>query len=309
MKKSILALFLALVLVLTAALPAAGADGLRDKLRNLKEKVEAAVTGGDKADGSTSVTESLISKLLAKLKESFSGQDADQVLGEILAGITDKDGNIDIDSLMALIGMFTSGGTETAAEAAEDGEGGESPYIQALRNQDKAIEAHIMEEYKDMVEPGDVTIVIPMPVANEDDGLQEILGYYGLWCFTVDGKDLKFKSFAGAPEFMAFSIDDDMNFEVVEAVRAEDGENYSASVDALCERYRVTRATFDSSTSGMSREWGESFHLFDYLENHPEYERIEYKGEMKTKEEMEAISDDCLGAIFDEAFGDIGSME
>lgn len=95
-------------------------------------------------------------------------------------------------------------------------------------------------------------------------------------CVYGAGGNLKQKDYAQAVEYMAFDRDEELNFTVTEIVPAEEGENYSASIDALCERLGTVRESFDNAINPDEITWAETYDKYELLEAHPEYERMEY---------------------------------
>ena len=298
--KKMLALLLVLVLAFSVAIPAAGASGFGDGIKKLWDKVQSTFGGEDGED--EYVVERLVKKLVNVIREKCEEQgiDPSEILGQIQELITDENGNIDASKVIALIGSFTTGGVSDESEEELAQELGQ--YIDMYRAREAAITAYMIEKYKDTLEPGDVQVVSYVTLSNEEDDLREALGYYALLNYTVDGKDLKLKNSAGAVEYMLFEVDEEMNFTLVEEVVAEEGENFDASVDALCERHKVKRSDFNHTLSGNNIMWAQALDLAHYLANHPEYERFEFEGEMKTEAELEAISDEYFDRLMEEAF-------
>ena len=47
-----------------------------------------------------------------------------------------------------------------------------------------------------------------------------------------------------------------------------------------------------------SKDWLDTLSLIAFMDGHPQYERIEYQGELKTLEEINKISDDLMFSVF-----------
>ena len=301
MKKSILALLMALVLVVSIAAPA-GADGFMDKIRNLKDKIVSAISGEEKKDEENQyAVEKTVKKLLKNVENKCKelGVEPEAALEQVMGLITNEEGKVDLSKALSLISMLKPGDAGAGTEEEEIPTGG---YIEMIRNRGPVLQEYIKNEYKDTLEAGDVQIVCYVTSSNEDDDLRFALGYFWLTNYTADGKDLKFKNSIGNAEYLIFDTDDDLKFTLIEATSAAEGEEYSASVDAMCEKHKVSREQFDHDTSELQRDWEEAGALMYFLEDHPEYERIEYKGELKNHDEMEEIYDNIFIAIMDEAF-------
>ena len=306
MKKSFLALLMALVLVISMVAPAS-ADGFVDKMRNLKDKIVSAVSGGEKKDDEEQYAiEKMVQKLLTGVKDKCKevGAEAEAALENVMAMITDEEGKVDVAKVISLLGLFSS--DETGMEMGAEEEIPTGGYIEMLRNRGAVLQEYILNEYKDTLEPGDVQLVSYVTCSNEDDDPRFTLGYFFLMNYTLDGKDLKFKNSAGNVEYLVFDMDENLKFTLIEATPAAEGEGYSASVDAMCEKHKVTRAQFDHDTSDLQIEWEKAGTLMYFLVNHPEYERIEFNGEMKNQAEMEEIYENLFVAVMDESFA---SME
>ena len=303
MKKTMLALLMALILVFTMAVPAANAGGLRDRLTDLKTKIQSAY-GSKEENSGEHVAEKLVKKLISLVEDKCRENNIEpsQILDQLLAKFTDEKGSMDLSALTSLIGLLSPGETDTGAEESEEIVIPAGSYIEKMFKRDDMIRQHVAEEYQDTLEAGDVQVITIIIAPHTEDELRYALGYYSLSNYTADGKDLKFKNYAGNVEYLEYAVDDDMNFELVEAISAEEGENYSASVDALCEKYGEDRESFDYRTDEKHREWEELFDMISCLEDHPEYERMEFKGEMKTVDELQALYDDLFDVIMEEAF-------
>ena len=303
MKKTFLAILMALMLVVTAALPVAGADGLGDRLSHLKDTIKSAI-GGKEESGSEYAVEKLVKKLVGMIEEKCreNGIDASQVLDQLLPMFTDENGKVDLSALTSLIGMFTSGGADSEEDPMAELDFSEGSYLGQVFRRDDMIREYVAEEYKDLLETGDVQIITMITVPHEEDELRYVLGYFSLANYRAEGKDLKFMNYAGNVEYLAFAGEDGANLTLAEAIPAEEGVNYSASVDALCEKYGRDRKDFDWDIDEMHKAWEETYRMVDFLEDHPEYERIEYMGEMKTLEEMQQIYDDYFDQVMEAAF-------
>ena len=303
MKKSLLALLTALILVFTFAVPVADAGGFRDRFADLKNRIQSAY-GSKEENNSEYVVEKLVKKLMGLVEDKCreNGIEPSQILDQLLAQFTDESGNIDVSALTSLIGLFTSGEKDTGTESSEEFVIPAGSYIEQMFRRDDIIRLHVADEYKDLLEAGDVQIITLIIAPHAEDDLRYALGYFSLSNYTADGKDLKFKNYAGNVEYLEFAVDDDKNFELVEVIPAEEGENYSSSIDALCEKYGEDRKSFDYRTDEMHREWERLYDMISCLEDHPEYERIEFNGEMKTLDELQTINDDLFDAIMESAF-------
>ena len=127
MKKSLIALLMSLVLVVTLAAPAS-AGGLRDKFKTLKEKIESAIAGEEETepepeaepkaepeaetedDEDKYAVEKAVKKLLIYVEDQCkeNGIEPEEALDMVMTMVTDKDGNLDLSSVLGLIGNTDS---------------------------------------------------------------------------------------------------------------------------------------------------------------------------------------------------------
>ena len=85
---------------------------------------------------------------------------------------------------------------------------------------------------------------------------------------------------------------------VIDAVFAEDGENYSASIEAMCEEVGIPAE--DCWESLAMDDLMFVLELKSYMADHPEVTGIEYMGEIRTAEELDQIWDELLDELFPE---------
>ena len=117
------------------------------------------------------------------------------------------------------------------------------------------------------------------------------------------------KQLGSARDTMLFTLEttEDGTLFVKDVKGTEDGENYAASLEALCEAYGTTSDDYEYLL--ILSEFDDVFDLVQYLDEHPEYERIEYMGELHTRDELNQISDkvfDRALALMSEANSDEG---
>ena len=297
MKKSMLALIMALILVFTLAVPAAWAnDSTESKIGNLFNKIRSVFNKDDAAEKKYTV-ENRVKEFLISLDEKAKeeGVEIEDILDQMLDSLKNGEGKLDIASIASLVGSLMGSEDNESEEVALD-DIQSSPYFQERIKRDDAVEAYLLDEYKDSLEPGDVHIVVEHIISTDDDDPLINLGYFSLTNYTADGKDLIIKNFAGGIELITFTKDENEAYVLAEAIHVEDDEEYASNITAICEKYGIKEERF---YGGMEqRDYYDSSAVYYYLLEHPEYERIEYNGEMKTTEEMEAIMDEALAVIF-----------
>jgi hypothetical protein len=293
-----------------------GKNGLADLLNGLISEL-GSEQGNEKAE---EVSEAL-SALKNKLKENLSRAKDDKKISEILDGLADKlsgaltseeaggsgllaklaeglgkEGGAGLESLLgALLGSDSGEMTDEEWEKMLE-EYYNSPEYQDVLKREAAIQDHILKEYQDTLEAGDVQFIcIGSGLDDEtEDGGYKYLRYLSLTNFTLDGADLKMKNYAGCPELLVLVKQEDGSYQITEAVRAEDGENYAASITAMSEKYGASIDTVNLNLG--EKDWAEAFDLAYFLREHSEYEKAEYQGELRTAEELDAIADAALDA-------------
>ena len=164
-----------------------------------------------------------------------------------------------------------------------------------------AIEAYILDEYRDLLEAGDVQIVCIGSGIDDmkEDGTYQYLRNFSLTNYTVDGTALKMKNYANNVELLYLAKDADGTYRVTEAVQAEEGEKYEASIAAMSEKYGTEKETVVINLK--RKESAELYQTANFLRQHDEYDRAEYQGQYKTADELEALGD----AAFEEALSGI----
>ena len=280
----------------------------------LKQKLNGLVSGlsglfgssSRSTEGSESGESAGLSSLLGLLggmtEGSEGGESADlsSLLGGLLGGATEESEGIDSAELLGLLSLLGS----------EDGESSESDfdldafleeYMKTPEYQDfvakyDAIQAHLLEEYAEGLEKGDVQIfdISDISSLTAETDPNKFFAYMSLSNYKVDGKDLKMMNYAGNVELLTLEKQADGTYKVLSYVVAEDGTEQAASIQKMCDEYGVT---YDNYTEAiMWNDWSDLFEMVNYMKEHPEYERMEYMGEMKTLEELSTR----LDTLFDE---------
>ena len=309
MKKTICGLLVAIMLVVTLAIPMASAEQAEEDrfgFGSLEAIIKSLFPNDGEGDPKEYSLENTVKDILISIQDKAAekGVEIEDLLDEWLGKIKNEIGEIDLESIGSLIGDFFGFGSESDDEEVTLEEFRNSPYILEREARDAAVDAYIIDEYKDTLEPGDVQIVIKTYATNAEDDPLYNLGYFMLINFTAEGTDLKFKNSAANTEYLAFEKNEAGEYILIEAIPAEEGEGYADSVTALCEKFGITADSFYDEISQMNIDYYKSSELLYFLQNHPEYERIEYQGELKTLDEMQQVFDDALTVIFSTAFAD-----
>ena len=287
--KKFLASLMVFVLLMTLAVSSASAGRLMDSFRGLKEKIESSFAGNkeeaeaEAEKGKKSYKlEHLVTMLGSYVKDycNEKGIDPSEALSQVTGMITDQEGGISLDSVLSLLSML--------------GVSGGSSYITEIENEKAAVNDYYLAKYQDEIAEGDVPIVYNTGAINFDIGPAKTIVYLRLVVYTPDGADLKQKFFADSVELLSFDVDEESNYTLAESVVAEPGDDLEANIAALCEQLGITYDDFYIYYDPNEIGWSWSYHLEEFLQANPEYERIEYEGELKTLDEITRICDDYM---------------
>ena len=245
------------------------------------------------------------------------GDDAEvkEALEEKVGDVTDEDGSFDESKLVEL--MASLFGPEDGEELPEIGKEIEEG-IAAIKQIDEAIDQHLAEEFADSLEEGDETIcshTIADVAFPDEDGVVRMLGYFSLTNYDVDEDcpdDLVMKNFAGQPELLTLAPDEDGVYAVTDCMAAEDGEGYADSVAAMCEEMGMDLDKFYEAMALTDLTY--LVDLYNFMDEHEQYDHIEYMAEMKTADELgDAIGDEFAAYLklyaLDSLLGDAAETE
>jgi len=319
--KKMLSLMIALILLLSVA-PAfaetagTASDNTKTGLADLLAGLENELTGGGdgKLAGELSSLKDLLKNKLseamdsAKLSEilhsvagrvsgalsSVSGENSG-ILKLLKEGLS-REGGPELEALMGT--LFGSGSEELSDEEWEKmlEDYYNSPEYQDVLAREAAIQEYILNEYRDTLEAGDVQFICIGSGLDDvkENGTYQYLRNLSLTNYTADGANLRMKNYAGNAELLYLAKQEDGTYQVIEAIQAEDGENYASSIAAMSEKYGASLDTVNINLG--EKEWAETFDLACFLREHPEYEKVEYQGELRTAEELDVIADAALDA-------------
>ena len=253
-------------------------------------------------------------------------EQADSEIGSVLnelGSLAEKEGaGISSDVIMqyaeGLLGGFMGSGEGSGDEAAEEDDfdwDNLGAYLEISSSYNAEEEKYYTEYNADKMDPADVQIISSFPLGQSDYDLDSteitILAIMQQNNFRLnDENQLLFVS--GAEDIILFEHekDEDGNFVVVGTTFAEDGENYTASIEKMIEGLDTTMdQCFDDIAFA---EAAVAYDLEMYMNEHPEITGIEYQGEIRTAEELDQIFDDAVSALYpmEEAVTeDAGSLE
>jgi len=208
----------------------------------------------------------------------------------------------DATKLLELLNGLLNSSTEADSTKTDEND----PMWQEHLALQAAIEAYVLNEYKDALAAGAVQDVYPIGLEEiSAEGTGKFIGYIGLTNYSVDGTSLIQDNYASAVELLALTKNEDGTWTVVEAEQASDGEEYLTSLTAMAAKYGVPMDNLNTVLDANALEWNKAEHLYEFLLAHPEYTTIEYQGEQKTAEEiMEIVSAMSIAQSGDVATGE-----
>ena len=278
--------------------------GLKDKLGGLTKSGAEETTTTETGDSSGDM--SSLTSLLGGLGES-SGEtgatgetsDADilSLLGGLLGGETGTTGETgsasDLEALMMLGGLL--GGSEGEGEGTEDID--LDSFLESFKLSEEyqeyvaryaAIQEHLNLEHAEGLPAGDEQVMSLSEIydSNVPDNPDVVFGLFTLMNYkkSEDGKELKALNSAGSVEILTLEKQEDGTFRVLEAATARD-EDFEADLKVLCETYGTTTATYEEAKKWQIFDLVAD--LYSFMANHPEYEKIEFQGEMLSAEDLD----------------------
>jgi hypothetical protein len=139
-----------------------------------------------------------------------------------------------------------------------------------------------------MSEDGDVRLLSPMYAKTRllEDGTALVLCDVTMMNFTENGTDLALLNGATRTHLLTVRPDADGQYEVTDVETAEEGKEYTESVEFMCTEAEIEPSEFFELQSSMS-EMTLVGYLMTFLQEHSEYERIEYMGELATESDLQ----------------------
>ena len=214
-----------------------------------------------------------------------------ELVDEIAGAIESEVGNIDTDTIKQYAGELVSqliGGGDSGFSSLEDIDFSALDEIFATFESLKASEKEYMLEHNaGALEPGDVQIVSGYIISQDEYDADPIRSMnYMIQCdYTLDEEN-QLRFLCGAEDVVLFSHRKDENggYPVIDASFSEDGENYTASVEAMCSEMGITLDTCMEEIEAA--KVGLIYDLKMYMEEHPDVAGIEYEGEIRSAEEL-----------------------
>ncbi|GEM_PF-5055115 len=220
-----------------------------------------------------------------------------QIAGSVIGSATKEDGSLDLGSLLDMAKLFAGGSGEDAAAEVSD----------KTEDYNAAIRDYIFSENEGIIESGDVQLLAATWTGvKEGEEDVKLLGYFLQTNYAADGADLKLVGGSGEDILFTLAPNEEGGYYVADAVKAEEGEGYAASMEKLCQEVDVPFEAQDNTE--LFRGYSEIMEILRFLDENPEYQRVEYMGELKTREELEAKSEELLGEVFSVIFAGLEDM-
>ena len=238
-----------------------------------------------------------IQEITGTIKEKLgeAGSEIGTVLGEVMEQAKSDPGSLNLDTLKEyggeLLGMLIGGGTDDVSL---------DEIFRIYDNLKETEEEYMAEHNAGLMEQGDVRIFTNTRL-HEDEYEQDEIKV--LTCFQQneynlnDENQLLFVSSAKDIVLFTHQKDEEGNYPITDAAFAENSEDYMPELEAFCEEVGETPGD-DILTTIRIHEAMVVSNLKMYMEEHPEIEGIEYDGEIRTAEELDAIWDVLLNETF-----------
>jgi hypothetical protein len=296
MHKKVLAILLATAMVMTPTTAAMASENgnvtsetteaAADDKSAENEAVEAAANDksaeGDSAEDKDVIVGSILGEILAEVGYTPGDEKVSEVLKALFGDVT-EDGDFNPEDIKALTRELFSRSSDD-----EETSVGLADLYDTTKN-------HLTEETSEYLEAGDETIIsgIIGDFDEDEDGTLHLLGYFTVMNFDADEenpKDLLVKNGAGLTELITFELNEDGKYEITDYMTAEDGEDYSGSIADMCEYMGIEPDSFFEQMGICDLDYVSDLHNF--LVDHPEYEHIEYMGELVSHEDLDNIADE-----------------
>ena len=244
-----------------------------------------------------------------------AGSAANQGLQSVADKITDEDGAIDwqkvensaeelFDNLTGGLSIGNTGGGAGEGETEQDLDALMADILAPYERADAVMFDYVAERNAEFMDAGDVQIFSKIPgyVGDPEADEFKVLGDFTQVNYVIDGDHMNMISAATDTLLLTLTKGEDGTYTVTDEKHAEDGENYAASLEAMCEEVGIS--VDDVRVASELGAYNDADALVKYLNEHPEIATAEYQGEQMTAEELKALSDgytsDLMDAIFEE---------
>ena len=205
----------------------------------------------------------------------------------IKSKLTNEDGSLDLSILEGIGGELISALSSLGSEDYDMS--GLDEIFRQYEGMQNAVKEYTLEKNAEFMDPGDVQLV-SLATGYVDEFDQEEIRFLAEVTqanYAEEDSALHLVSASSVPGLYTLTENEDGSFSVLSVTEAEDGEGWSASVEAMCDEVGYSAEEFyDDIAFG---EYQFLTTLISYLDEHPEIEGIEYQGEIKTAEELTEI--------------------
>ena len=209
----------------------------------------------------------------AELKKSLEG---------ILGYVTDESGTLEPDQVRELIGLLFGKYKDGDAAFFDKNYSSAAETFVPI---EEAIDLHMLDSTADSLEAGDETIfsnLIATFDRNDDDDTLRVFGNFVIMNFDSD---------PDCPDdLLTLAQKEDGTYEVTDCIEEEEGEGFSDSIRKMCEDIDLDPDRFYESLALNNLFYVCNLH--DFMEAHPEYDHIEYMGEMKTLDDLHEMMEE-----------------
>ncbi|MDO5131994.1 MAG: hypothetical protein Q4D81_03300 [Eubacteriales bacterium] len=241
-----------------------------------------------------------VEEMFDAAKEQIGGanQEISGVIEDIYEKVRSESGNLNEDALKeyanALMERLMGGG-----EYDDDFFDSLDAYIEIYGGITDAENEYFKEYYDASIDSGEVQIFSNNNLYEEDIEQEEfrMMRFIIQNNYVMDEENqLRYVSSAENVILFTHQKEEDGSYSIKDAKFAEEGDNFTASVEAM---YNEVGEPFEEWQE--SYELAEIFVLYDletYLNEHPEIKGIEYEGEVRTEEELHQLWNDRLDALY-----------
>ena len=237
-----------------------------------------------------------INAMLDTAKEQLgqAGGEVAGVINEVAGALEEELGEIDPEMLkefaVGLLSQFTEGGDMDFS--------GWDEIIAIYDSLQKSEEAFILEHNADLLEQGDVQIVSNNHIYTDEFDVDPILALSDMvqYNYRMDDKNqLWIVSAAEDVVLFTHKNDAESDYPITETAFSEDGDKYMPSIEAMCGKVGI-----DVEQCMEDIGFAKVMVIYDlqqYLTEHPEIVGLEYEGEIRNAEQLQALWEQKLDEL------------
>ncbi len=280
-------------------------SGVLDSVQENSDELKQALFGEDGPLKDVLPEGTDIDSMIDTARQQLEQADGEisELVDTIAGAIESEVGNIDTDTIKQYAGELVSqlmGGGDIDLSSLGDIDFSSFDEMIAVFDSLKASEkAYMLEHNAEALEPGDVQIVSGYNISQDEYDADPIRSFnYMIQCdYTVDEEN-QLRFLCGAEDVVLFSHRKDENgdYPVTDASFSEDGENYTASVEAMCSEMGIT-----ADTCMEEIEAAKVMFIYDlkmYMDEHPDVAGIEFEGEIRSAEDLYALWSERISELY-----------